>query len=182
MKCIARFICLLFIFTQHSTIVCAQSDSLNKIKGGRWHKSSISLQFPYALGKFSDTHIAGAGADYSLEFNKENDFFHIAFNTGITYYLGKKETISGYKYKYPGFTFLHLMGGVHCWINEINVRLLAGPALGIYNGQTRFNISSRLEGNYFINTTFMIGPTLNIMLEPGTSSLWSVGIRGTIVL
>jgi hypothetical protein len=150
--------------------------------------ASAAVQIP--LGDLSSTHSFGISLDvapgyhtYKLinrERSKTANWGRMAFtyNGGLTYYFGKNEMVSGYPYKYPGYLFIHGFGGL--FINpakKITASLLAGPALGIYNGNTRFNIGGRLEGNYRIKNMFSAGPMINCMWEPGTRSLWSAGIK-----
>jgi len=134
-----------------------------------------SVSFP--VGSFANTHFAGAGAGYSITLNRENQVLNLVFDAGATYYLGKRETISLYRYKYPGFTSVYIMGGAYCYAGNFDIRLLAGPALGIYNGNTRFNISWRFEANYETGSAFYISPILSIMKEPGAKSLLSAGLK-----
>ncbi len=148
---------------------------------------SVSPGLNIPMGDLSSTHSFGIATDcspsrhtFGLVKNKNIAF---TYNGGLAYYFGKKETVSGHPYKYPGYFFIHAYAELlYVPVKKLTASLLAGPALGIYNGKTRFNVGSRLEANFFINTSFMIGPILNMMLEPGTTSLWSAGIRGTIVL
>src|SRR6187455_39458 len=107
---------------------------------GKQHAVSIGANFP--LGNFSSTHIIGIATNYSwtdhrfgqMDVKPVKPFGFIA-NAGMAYYFGKKETVSGYPYDYPGYIFIHIHGGAvyNPW-RKANISLMAGPALGIYNG------------------------------------------------
>lgn len=100
------------------------------------------------------------------------------YNGGVAYYFGKKETISGYPYKYSGYTFIHAFAGIiFIPVKKTRIALTAGPALGIYNGNSQFNIGSKLEVSYFINPKIAIGPGIAMMKEPGTNPLWSMSFK-----
>ena len=148
---------------------------------------SISLGLNRPLGDFSSTHSFGIAADASPSRHVfglvKNRNIAFTYNGGLAYYFGEKETVSGYPYKYPGYFFIHAYGGLlYAPVKKLTAGLLAGPALGIYNSKTQFNIGSRLDINYSIKTGFMMGPALHMMWEPGTNALWSAGIRLTIQL
>jgi hypothetical protein len=144
---------------------------------------SVGLSINAPVGNFSKTHFLGIGLDASPARHKFGlmSFKKIAFtyNGGIAYYLGEKIRTIDYTYEYPGFTFIHGYAGLlYNPLKKLTVNLLAGPALGIYKKDTRFNIGSRLEGSYYIRkTSIAAGPILSMMLEPGTEPLWSVGLK-----
>jgi hypothetical protein len=144
---------------------------------------SVGLSINAPVGNFSKTHFIGIGLDASPARHTFGlmSFKKIAFtyNGGIVYYLGKNIRIIDYSYEYPGFTFIHGYAGLlYNPLKKLTVTLLAGPALGIYKKDTRFNIGARLEGSYYIRkTSIAAGPILNMMLEPGTEPLWSVGLK-----
>src|ERR1700741_72251 len=79
----------------------SQQDSVRKTKTSGWTKHFVSVNTALPIGEFSSTHTVGFGAEYAVEFIKENNFFHLACDAGMTYYLGKRETSFGYTYKYP---------------------------------------------------------------------------------
>lgn len=164
-----------------STISTKGSPSSTKHKksdgDNGWYVKVVSVQAVMALGEFSASHLGGFGADFSMEHHKENQFLYFIVDAGVAYYLGKKVSVSGYPYKYPGYTFMHLMGGFYFIPGDLNIRLMAGPALSLYNSNTRFNFGGRLEINYIFKNDLLLGPVLNLMKQPGTNSLWSAGIK-----
>jgi hypothetical protein len=154
-------------------------------KGGIEMLASAGVQMP--LGYFSSTHSLGISIDFAPGFIVrkllKNKGIVFTYNGGLTYYLGKGETVSGYQYKYPGYFFIHAFGGLLYGAGEkITASLLTGPSLGIYNGDTRFNIGGRLEGSYHIKGKFSTGPMINLMWEPGTNVLFAAGIKFTVDL
>jgi hypothetical protein len=139
------------------------------------------------IGSFSSTHIAGLRAEYAparhvfglVRLKK----FALTYNGGLAYYLGKKETVSSYPYKYPNYLFIHAFGGVlYKLVKKTEITLTAGPGIGIYDGNTRFNLGSQLEISYHINNKWGIGPGIVFMKEKGADPLWSVVLKTTIGL
>ena len=97
---------------------------------------------------------------------------------GIAYYVGKKETVSGYPYKYPAFIFMHAYPGmIYNADKKISVVLAGGPGLGIYNGTTRFNLGLLLQGNYAINEKIAVGPGIIMMKESGADPLGVISLK-----
>lgn len=147
---------------------------------------SVSASAHLPVGDFSSTHWIGIGAEVSparywfgiFKWKK----VRLTYNGGLAYYLGKKEKASGYDYKYPGYFFIHAFGGVaYRPVKKATINLTTGPAIGIYNGTTRFNIGARLESTYFISTSIAIGPGIIFMKESGANPLWSAALKATYV-
>jgi hypothetical protein len=76
---------------------------------------------------------------------------------------------------------------MHAWAGAIynpwkrgNIILTAGPALGIYNSNTQFNIGSCLEGSYYIKEKIAISPGIIMMKESGADPLWSASLKATM--
>src|SRR5688572_5143006 len=84
-------------------------------KNNKGFTISVSAHIP--MGEFSSTHFGGIGLEYAPAIHGfrmvqrdsllviKKTAFH--YNGGVTYYLGKKETVSGHDYKYPGYLFIH---------------------------------------------------------------------------
>ena len=125
------------------------------------------------LGNFSSTHLPGIGIEYSRSKKRFGilsaaDIKKIAFvyGGGAAIYIGKKETVSLYPYKYPAYIFIKTTAGVlYKPGSKSGFTITAGPAIGIYNGNTQFNLSSKLEGHYFLNAKFAITPGFILMKE-----------------
>ncbi|MEI2737231.1 MAG: hypothetical protein V9F01_00430 [Chitinophagaceae bacterium] len=178
---------LTLLFTFPLTAYCfAQSGDSKKISSDE-KGISVSLGVNAPVGNFSSTHFLGIGIDcspsshwFGLLKRKKIAF---TYTGGVAYYFGKKESVSSYPYKYPGFTFIHAFAGAFSIpFNKTSVKLTAGPALGIYNGNIQFNIGSRLEASYYINNKFFLGPDIILMKEYRANALWSLAIRAGIML
>lgn len=146
---------------------------------------SVSVHVP--VGSFSSTHIIGIGAEYSpashIIHQLKQKRLAFTYNGGLAYYLGKKETVSSYPYKYPGYFFIHAFAGIlYNPVKGGSIILTAGPALGIYNGNTQFNLGSKLEASYYISKNIAIGPGIIMMKEPGANPLWAATFKTIINL
>jgi hypothetical protein len=153
---------------------------------GKQHSACIGGNIP--LVNFSSTHFLGVTANYLWSNHrfgrmdvKPVKSFGFTANTGVAYYFGKKETVSGYPYNYPRYIFFHAYAGAiyNPW-RKGNISLTAGPAIGIYNGHTQFNIGSALEGSYFITEKITISPGIMLMKESGANPLWAVSLKAVI--
>lgn len=135
-----------------------------------------------SVGDFSSTHPVGIALDcsptrhwFGLLKRKKIAF---TYNGGVVYYFGKKETVSSYPYKYPGYIFIHSFGGLlYNPAKNAGISLTTGPALGIYNGNTQFNIGSKLEASYYISNRFAIVPGIMLMKESGADPIWAASVK-----
>jgi hypothetical protein len=164
----------------------SQSPKKNNHPSGKQHTMSIGANIP--IGNFSSTHSMGAGANYSWSYHRFGGMdvrpvqpFGFTANAGGAYYFGKKEMVSGYSYDYPPFIVFHVWAGAiyNPW-RKGNISLTAGPALRIYNGNTQFNIGSKLELNYYFHEKIAITPCLIFMKESGSDPLWAVSLKATM--
>lgn len=144
----------------------------------------ISTGINVPVGDFSSTHLIGVSlaagpAIHQYNLNKDHTIGFV-YQGGIAYYLGKKETIAGYVYKYPGYIFLHAFGGVSFLVQKNSeIVISAGPALGFYNGNIKFNAGASLTANFSISNNFALGPSIMMMKEFGTNALWAPSLRAT---
>ena len=167
----------------NSTVYCQNKEA--KITTIHTKGISISLGLNVPIGDFSSTHIAGIAADCSptrfLYGIKSTKKLFFTYNGGIAYYLGKEEAVSGYAYDYPGYLFIHAFGGVlYNPIKNGSITLTAGPALGIYNSNTQFNLGSRLEFSYYISKNIAIGPGIILMKESEANPIWVASFKATL--
>ena len=179
---------LLFLFATSFYIysVSAQTKSIKK-KSSEEKGVSVSAGVSIPVGDFSSTHLIGIGVDCSPtrhSFGKiKAKKTAFTYNGGLAYYFGKKETVSGYPYAYPGYFLIHTFGGVlYNPVKNGSVTLTAGPALGIYNGNTQFNIGSKLEVSYYISKKITIGPGIILMKESGADPLWAAAVKAILSL
>src|SRR5688500_6684097 len=90
------------------------TSSLKHINGKR-EATSFILYIP--VSTFSNSHIAGAGIDYSWSrhrFGRDisaDKLIGLIVNGGINYYAGKKITSAGYDFRYGGYINLYAMPG-----------------------------------------------------------------------
>ncbi len=181
--CRLAFVVLFTIFFLQAS---AQTNDVEmKVKADKGFSLSASLLIP--VGEFSDTHVLGFGVAIAPSAQQLSLFrkpkIGFTYNAGFDYYLGKNVTVSSYPYKYPGYFFIHAFAGaIYNPTKEFDIKLTAGPALGIYNGKTNFNIGSKLNLNYHFNNTIAIGTGLNMMKESGADPIWSVSLGATIAL
>lgn len=172
------FVTLFFVLTY----TCSGQNDKSKKPVEPKKKNSVSLGINMPVGDFASTHSMGVAADYSPArhwfgiINQKK----IAFtcNGGVAYYFGRKETVSAYPYNYPGYFFIHAFPGVlYNPVKNGSIILTAGPALGIYNGNTQFNIGSKLEANYYITSNIAIGPGIMLMKESGADAIWAASLK-----
>lgn len=144
---------------------------------------SAGVQVP--VGDFASTHVAGLGISVTPSYHTVSllSKLKIAFtyNGGVAYYLGKKETVSGYSYTYPGYLFIHAFAGAFFIPSpKISFALTGGPAVGMYDGNTRFNLGGRLDLNYNLSSKVSIGPGILLMKETGADPLWAAFLKATL--
>jgi len=187
---IIKKIIIFFLLSAYTVIqVSAQSkaDTVNTMTKGRNHSVSIGLNIPF--GDFSSTHNLGVGINYSWSKHRFGVLSAIpfktigfTFNIGVDYYLGKKETVGVYNYKYGNYSYLHTYGGIIFNPGRKgNISLAAGPAVGLYNGNTQFNVGINLSGNYYLNKHIAVTPAILFMKESVSDPLWSASLRASIV-
>lgn len=173
-----KIICFIIVLGNFS--VSAQTNKEKKKTGGSDHIVSFGVNLP--LADFSSTHSIGFGIGYSPGTHVfglvKNKHFAFTYNGGVAYYIGKKETVSSYPYKYPGYFFIHAFAGVlYNPASKIDFKLTAGPALGIYNGNSKFNIGAALEGAYYLNNQFIVAPGFFLMKENKSDPLWAGSLK-----
>ena len=166
----------------------AQTKDAGKKDQPKGKANILSAGINIPLGDFSNTHVLGFGAEY---FHSNHRFGSMKtkpvkavgfiYSGGIDYYLGKKEKVSSYPYKYHGFTLLHGYGGViYNPCKKGNISLITGPALGLSNGTAGFWWGVNLNGQYYFNEKFAIAPGLIFMKQHLADGIWSATLRGSM--
>ena len=192
MKSSLNFLCLFFLLLMGNSAFGQSGTESKSKKSDLGIDVSAAIRLPF--GNFNSTHFIGVGIELSPSYPtvRLESKIKIAFtyNGGIAYYPGKKETVSGYQYTYPGYIFLHAFagvlfipsknGGLTFPSQKIEISLTGGPALGIYNGNTRFNLGSKMELNYHLNDKLSIGPGIIFMKESGAGPLWAASLKVTM--
>jgi len=148
-----------------------QQVSGRKTTTGKDNLVSLGVKIP--LGDFSSTHSSGIGIDYLRCKNRfgitsDNSKGKIAFvyGGGAAIYIGKKETISFYSYKYPAFIFIKAIAGfLYTPGPKTGFTVTAGPAIGMYDGNSQFNLTGKLDGSYYFSEKLAITPGIILMKE-----------------
>ena len=138
---------------------------------GKSNLGSFGTEIP--IGDFSNTHLPGIGIEYSRSKNRFGifsaaDIKKIAFvyGGGAAIYIGRKENVSLYPYKYPVYIFIKTTAGViYKPGSKSGFKITAGPAIGIYNGNTQFNLTTKLDGSYYVNEKLAITPGIILLKE-----------------
>ncbi|MBL0273126.1 MAG: hypothetical protein IPQ06_08650 [Chitinophagaceae bacterium] len=178
---------LLALFCCMMNLVIAQTPEIKKIRSTGKHNSA-SLGFNIPVGNFSLTHFGGI----ALEYSRSNQHFGkwqsvlakklgLVVNGGVAYYSGKKELVSGYRYHYPGYSFLHVYPGLLYHLNpKSTMSLSAGPAIRLYNGTVQFCMGANLMGSYYLNKVLAITPGLICIKESGADPLMSLSLKASL--
>lgn len=140
-----RFPCLLLLFCS----IYTKGQSKN-------NECELSAGIAFPVGVFAETHFAGATVQLAYTDHRFGKLFTLpkkkigyVFNSGFSHYVGRKETVSGHDFNYGGYFIFHTYaGGIYNAGRKINISLTAGPALGLYQKNLRFNIGSNLSGTY----------------------------------
>lgn len=145
----------------------------------------ISSGVAIPAGDFSNTYWIGARVmmDYSPKrFGKllHNPKPPVAFvlSGGFSYYIGKKENVSTYPFRYGNYASFQVYGGAMMHpAKNWNIKLVAGPALSYYRNTIRFSIGAEFNSTWYWQHQWGIGPSLGILKESGARPLWIPGIR-----
>jgi hypothetical protein len=177
-----------FLVVSACSANCISQPAGNEIvTATRGKNNSFSIGIVAPIGDFSKTHSLAVSAEYVWCHNrfgslspqpiKQLDF---TFNTGIDYYFGKKENTGYTPYTYDKYIFLHLYGGlIYNPGEKLNFTLTAGPAIGIYNDDTQFNMGINLNGSYYLTKRIAITPAIMLMKESKSNPLIAIALRGS---
>ena len=165
-----------------SHLLMAQQASPEPGKRNRSGNIAVAAGAALPLGAFADTHWGGIGVSGSSA-SVQVAFFHpyklrFAWSGGGVYFFGKNETPAGYHYTYPGYISLYGMAGVmYSPFHKAVVNMLAGPAIGLYDGTTRFNLSLRADVDFYVTKKWAISPGFMLLKESGADPLPSASLR-----
>lgn len=167
-----------------SNIMLAQADSSDTPKG-KSNAASIGVNIP--VGEFAQTHIGGISLNYSWSHHRfgklrvlPKKLIGFTANARADYYFGKKETVSGYDFKYSGYVYLHIFAGaIYNPCKQGNVVLTTGPTLGIYKGNADLGLGVNLNGSYYFNDRIAITPGVIYMKHNKANALWTASIKAT---
>lgn len=135
-----------------------------------------------SVGEFFETHPYGAG----IEVGPSNHTFRLqsprkiafTYGGGFTWYHGRKELVPDVTFDYPEFYVIHAVAGIlYLPKPKLDFKLQAGPALGFYRGDTRFNIAATLGGGYHFNGTWSIHPSLWLLKERKSDPVYAASLK-----
>jgi len=145
---------------------------------------AAGLSFP--MGTYGRTHTAGLMLDYSRSAHRYgNDVYpgkaiSFAMNAGVSYNGGKSAPTAGYEFRYGGNLVIHAAAGIdYAPAMAVNIALLAGPVMNIYEGSVAAGLGVNLFWNYFISKTIAVGPGITYRVQAKTDALWSGTIRAS---
>lgn len=150
------------------------------------HLGSLDLQAP--VGVFARSHFAGAGLNYSWSHHRYGNnipvkkWLGFTVNAGGNYYLGKKTKPAGYDFRFDNYIDAYVMAGLMAnpWPSA-GISLTAGPAIGIYKGNTETGIGAQLIGMYYLQKRIAIGPGVSFRKQSKEDALWSGVVRVSYV-
>lgn len=162
--------------------VNAQSEPAASRPHGRDHSASFDLHAP--VGDFGKSQFIGAGISYSWSHHRfgrdiKAKLLGLTFNGGGDYYLGKKVTIANNPFHYGDYLYLYAAAGLMANTGENgNISLTAGPAMGLYRGNSDWGWTTRLFGTYYFRENIAVGPGVSYKKQDReTHSLWTVSLR-----
>jgi hypothetical protein len=169
-----------------TTTLSQTGDSVDPINP-KATSNTISLGANIPVGEFSETHIAGISLIYSWSphrFGKLNvlpgKLIGFTANGGIDHYFGKKETVAGYDFKYGGYTFLHVFGGIiYNPSKQTNISLTTGPAMSLYKGNAGFGFGISWNGSYYFSRRIALTPGFIYMKQAEANALWAASLKAT---
>jgi hypothetical protein len=167
-----------FYFLIFALLITLHSLAQDDRKDADLRNNNVGLNVQLPAGEFSETHNFGVGLTYSrgdyrtMRIKKVGlSKIKFTYQAGVAWYNGRREVRYDYSYDYPSFILIHLYGGLRYRpSSSVELKLLSGPAMGIYDKQSLFNIGADLVGGYFINDNFSINPGIGIQVEGGTAA------------
>jgi hypothetical protein len=153
-----------------------------KVKKEPRQLASFLLYAP--VGSFAKSHVAGIGLNYGVFHSRYRIYVfkkYIGFtaNAGVDYYLGKKTEVADHDFNYGGYGYGYIQAGVVTGITKkTGMSLTAGPAMGLYKGNTEFGWNASMIVVWHIsNSRFLIGPGITVKKQKETDALWAIAFR-----
>lgn len=149
----------------------------------------VSFTASLPAGRFGDSHFAGGGLSYSWSSHRFGDSVNarkwIGFTAqaGVDYFIGKKETVAGYPFRYGNNLYVQVMPGI-IWnpTPQSGVVLLAGPSWGIYKDASSLSFGVNLSGAYHVSEKIAVGPNVFYRKHAEVDALWTAGVKVGYVL
>gem|GEM_PF-671491 len=153
------------------------------------HNQQVSFMASAPVGRFADSHLVGGGLSYNWSNHRFGDSVNarkwIGFTAqaGIDYFIGKKETVAGYPFRYGNNLYVQVMPGIICNPTpKSSVMLLAGPSLGIYKDASSLSLGVNLSGTYQLSPKVAVGPSVFYRKHAEVDALWTAGVKVGYVL
>lgn len=151
-------------------------------KQGPQQLASLLLYAP--VGSFAKSHVAGLGLNYAFFHPRYKIYVfkkYIGFtaNAGVDYYPGKKTAVADHDFKYGGYGYAYIQAGITTAITKkTGVSLTAGPAMGLYKGNSEFGWNATMIVAWQLNNSrFLIGPGITVKKQKETDALWAIAFR-----
>ena len=156
-------------------------------QANRGNSHAVNLGLIAPVGNFHRSHLLGANLHYTWSprrFGWPSMARHavgVALESGADYYLGRKVKTAGYDFRFGNYLDLHALAGIigNPWSN-VQVSLLAGPALSFYEKQEDLGVAVNLQGSYYLNKKLSIGPHMLFRKHLDEDALWALGIRASL--
>lgn len=152
-----------FLLLFSAASLSAQTDS---VRMSNTYSNSVSAGFVVPIGHLGETHPFGIQLNYSWAHNRQGrhetkpgSVVGIVAEAGMGYYLGKTESILNEEFRYDNYTTLHLMvGAIYNPVLSTNIKVIAGPTLGLYMGTSEFGLGGKIEIAHYFDSRFCITP------------------------
>jgi hypothetical protein len=188
MKRIRLFCLLSLVISIHAdgqTLPVIPQQLPNALPSGRAKPQQLASVLLYVpVGSFAKSHVAGLGLNYTFFHPRYKIYVfkkYIGFtaNTGVDYYLGKKTVVADHDFKYGGYGYAYLQAGIVTSITKkTGITLTAGPAMGLYKGNTEFGWNATMMVAWHISDSrFLIGPGITVKKQQQTDALWAIAFR-----
>jgi len=182
-----KYAFFLFVAGMINGTVSAQSPAAVHLPRGGNQQVSFTASVP--VDRFAGSHLAGVGLSYHWSNHRFGDSVNarkwIGFTAqaGADYFIGKKETVAGYPFRYGNNLYVQLMPGIICNpTSRSSVILLAGPSLGIYKEASSLSLGVNLSGTYHFTRKIAAGPSFFYRKHGEVDALWTAGVKVGYVL
>ncbi len=171
------FIRKCFLFVLLVAALCSKGQST--VSG---NKQEVSAGLSVPLSNFNETHIAGAGLQYSISnhrfgITKPASIIGWIGSAGVDFFLGKKDKEAGYSFKNGNYVHSRLLGGIITNPTTTSqVSLQSGVGWGVYQGTHAINFCTQLNGTYYLDEQWGVAVKLLMIKEKGAQILWAPGI------
>lgn len=181
-----RWLIVLSLLWFRNPVFSQAGDSIRKKPASTWYLFNAGPAL--AIGSFAQTHGPGFGLEAGAMawIHKKNSSAKnpvlLSWSVAADYYTGKKEATAGYAYTYPAYLLVHAFAGAAYPVKKNwLVSLTAGPGIGLYNGNAKYNTGLQATVQYAVSNRFSVSPSFKLMQEPGTRWLGALALRAQII-